>query len=161
MILLGFSAFWLPAVGQGTLVVPVGHSETLEATEIPETVIVGRSEIADVTIAGQTVILTAMEVGRTNLILLDDEGRELLRTAVEVVPLDRRRVRDIRVIEGGSDEDGVRYLCGPKPGCVVLQEGEQGSDRTAEAGQDEEVVPSQPLEPGQIADPSSSEASAQ
>lgn len=120
VVLLGMIVFCSPAKGQDLIDVPLGYSEILKSNETPATVVVGRPEIADVTIANRTIILTAKEVGFTNLILLDADGDELLRTSVQVVPLDRRAEHEIRVIEGGSGEDGTRYLCGPEPGCVAL-----------------------------------------
>jgi hypothetical protein len=131
VFLLGMLALCSPAKGQDLIDVPVGYSEILKSDETPATVVVGRPEIADVTIANRTIILTAKQVGLTNLILLDADGDELLRTAVQVVPLDRRAELEIRVIEGGSGEDGTRYLCGPEPGCVALAGNERRSRTTA------------------------------
>jgi hypothetical protein len=146
-VLLGISGLCFPVMAQDIVDVPVGYSEIFEASELPATVVVGRPEIADVTIANRTVILTAKEEGRTNVILLDEEGDELFRTTVQVVPLDRRPKRDVRVIEGGSDEDGTRYLCGPQPGCIAVTENERNNGTIAEVNQEAPAAQTPELPP--------------
>lgn len=104
------------AVAAEMLEVSLGYSQVIGPVANMSTVIVGDDRVADATLGGGgTIILTGRTLGATNLIVLDEKGRELMASALQVVPLDRRPRTNIRIVGGISDAQD--YVCGPDGGC--------------------------------------------
>lgn len=103
------------------LEVSVGYSQVIGPVEDMATVVVGNNGVAEVTLGGGgTLILTGKNLGTTNLIVMDAEGRELLASPLHVVPLDRRPTTTVRVIKG---VDKARdYVCADHTGCAMVAE---------------------------------------
>ena len=81
--------------------------------------VIGNPAIADASIAaGNVVVLTALQLGTTNLIALDNSQREVLSAIVTVVPVDRRPSHTARVILGGTVYRF--YRCGPGAVCTLI-----------------------------------------
>jgi hypothetical protein len=100
------------------LEVTLNYSRVIGPVEDMATVIVGDNRIAEVTLAdGGTIILTGKAIGATNLIVLDGNGREVLGSALSVVPLDRRPTTTVRVVKGVKAQD---YVCGTAAGCTLV-----------------------------------------
>jgi hypothetical protein len=84
------------------------HSRILNVDRPPGTVIVGNPSIADVTIQGNQVFLHARSYGTTNVIVMDENGNELVSY-------------DVTVQTGGNDNVFVfkagaikqTFLCAP------------------------------------------------
>ena len=104
------------AAGAEVLEVRLGYSEIIGPVANMSTVIVGDERVADATLGGGgTIILTGRLLGATNLIVLDESGRELLASPLHVVPLDRRPTTQVRIFKGAAEAQD--YVCGPGPGC--------------------------------------------
>ena len=104
------------AVAAEVLEVSLGYSQVIGPVANMSTVIVGDDSVADATLGGGgTIILTGRTLGATNLIVLDEKGRELMASALQVVPLDRRPKTNIRIVGGISEKQD--YVCGPDGGC--------------------------------------------
>jgi len=102
------------------LEVSVGHSQVIGPIADMSTVIVGDDGVADATLGGGgTIILTGRSLGVTNLIVLDEAGRELLASALHVVPQDRRPTTNIRVVKGFSAAQ--EYVCPAEAGCAPVK----------------------------------------
>lgn len=111
----------------------VGYSQVVRPAEVPGTVIVGDDAVADATIGGgNTIILTGKTLGTTNLIVLDEAGREIMSVPVSVAPVDRRPTSTIRVVKGSAAEQ--EYLCGPTSGCSLVASGSAAGAATVVAG---------------------------
>lgn len=108
------------ASAAGLIEVSLGLSQVIGPVADMSTVIIGDDGVADVTLAGGgTIILTGRSIGTTNLIVLDEAGRELLDSALHVVPQDRRPTTNIRVVKGFSDAQN--YLCAAEAGCTAVK----------------------------------------
>lgn len=128
----------IPSASASSLLeVSLGHSQVIGPVAGMSTVIIGNDGIADATLGGGgTIILTGRSLGTTNLIVLDEQGRELLSSPLNVVPLDRRPTTNIRIVNGVSAAQA--YVCGAGAGCSpvqvaasdVLASNETGSDIT-------------------------------
>ena len=59
------------------IVVRLDHSQIFAMARGPATVVVGNPSIADVTIEGKNVFLHARAFGSSNVLVLDDEGKQL------------------------------------------------------------------------------------
>jgi len=98
------------------LEVNLGYSQVIGPVANMSTVIVGDDRVADATLGGGgTIILTGRSLGATNLIVLDEKGRELLASPLQVVPLDRGPKTNIRIVGGISEAQD--YVCAPEVGC--------------------------------------------
>lgn len=137
-----------------TLEVSVGYSQVIGPVQDMATVVVGNNGVAEVTLGGGgTLILTGKNLGTTNLIVMNAEGRELLASPLRVVPQDRRPTTTVRVTKG---VDKARdYVCAGHTGCamvaeavppVVVVEG-AGSGAEAETPEALEAVPQAPAAP--------------
>ena len=108
------------ASASDTLEVSLGHSQVIGPIADMSTVIIGDDGVADATLGGGgTIILTGRSLGATNLIVLDEAGRELLASALHVVPQDRRPTTNIRVVKGFADAQ--IYLCAAEEGCAPVK----------------------------------------
>lgn len=65
------------AVAGEPIVARLDHSQIFSMARVPATVVVGNPSIADVTIEGRNVFLHARAYGTTNVLVLDDEGKQL------------------------------------------------------------------------------------
>lgn len=65
------------AFGSEQMIVRLDHSQVMAMPRTPATVIVGNPSIADVTIEGKNVFLHAHAFGSSNVIVLDEEGKQL------------------------------------------------------------------------------------
>jgi len=64
--------------GPGGLTITLGHAEIIRYTQEPGTVIVGDAEVVVASIAASDIlILTGLQVGVTNIIVLDDDGAQI------------------------------------------------------------------------------------
>ncbi|ACL58701.1 pilus assembly protein N-terminal domain-containing protein [Methylobacterium nodulans] len=62
-----------------------GQVEIVKTSRGARTVVVGDPDIADVTVANEsTIVVTAKENGVTDLVLLDESGREFLRKQLQI-----------------------------------------------------------------------------
>lgn len=101
-----------------TIDVRLGNSQVIRPVGQMATVIIGNTGVADATLGGGgTIILTGKMLGTTNLIVLDEAGRELLSSDLNVVPLDNRPTTTLR-ISGGLDMTRT-YKCGAVMGCSL------------------------------------------
>jgi Flp pilus assembly secretin CpaC len=114
--------------------VSLGHSQVIGPVHQMSTVIVGNDGVVSATLGGGgTIILTGKHLGATNLIVLDENGRELLASELHVVPFDRRPTTNIRIVKGMSQAQ--TYSCEPATGCVrVGQAAPSGVAMTDETG---------------------------
>ena len=124
--------------------VRVGNSQVIGPVDGMATVIVGNNGVADATLGGGgTLILTGKRLGTTNLIVLDELGRELMSSDLHVVPLDNRPTTTVRVSKGIAT--ARIYECGEGMGCS-LAPGAVASVASPEA-EAEDAVPSQETTP--------------
>lgn len=124
------------------LEVSLGYSQVIGPVKDMATVIVGNDGVADATLGGGgTIILTGKAIGATNLIVLDASGRELLSSALNVVPLDRRPRSNIRVTKGVAWKD---YECGPDGGCAPASGQNVSSSTSAVVGGDDDAAAESP-----------------
>lgn len=122
--------------------VSLGLSQVIGPVAEMSTVIIGDDGVAEVTIGGGgTIILTGRSIGTTNLIVLDETGRELLDSALTVVSQDRRPTTNILVVKGLSDSQG--YVCAAAAACVAV---ENASPTIVAAADADDGTASQPLE---------------
>lgn len=97
--------------------VRLGNSQVIGPVEQMATVIIGNTGIADATLGGGgTIILTGKMLGTTNLIVLDESGRELLSSDVQVVPLDNRAKTTVVILRGSSEAQTFACIAGA--GCA-------------------------------------------
>jgi hypothetical protein len=134
------------AIAAETLEVSLGHSQVIGPVAQMSTVIVGNDSVADATLGGGgTIILTGKKVGATNLIVLDESGRELLASQLRVVPQDRRPRTHVRVTKGVSQTQG--YVCRLDAGCTpVAGQGPAANAPVAAAAPGETTEPTAPPE---------------
>jgi Flp pilus assembly secretin CpaC len=89
------------------MVVNLDHSQVLSVARPPGTVIVGNPSIADVTISGDQVYLHARAYGSTNILMLDDAGRQLADLDVTVQSgVDN----DVQIFKAGT---AFTFVCAP------------------------------------------------
>ena len=82
-------------------------SDFLRLPRPARTILLGDPTIADATLDSESVlVLTGQRVGVTNLIIVDAEGREVIRAALRVRPRDGRVV-----VRHGTGVQG--YSCSP------------------------------------------------
>ncbi len=98
------------SAGAETLTVTLDKTLVLRPSEPVSVVMVGNPEIADVTAESPRLIFViGLAAGETNLLMLDDSGKELASYDVVVVP---ERERHVTVHRGA---DGVSTLsCDPR-----------------------------------------------
>ena len=155
--LLGMTALMLLLVVPGALAadgidVRVGNSQVIGPVDGMATVIVGNDGIAGATLGGGgTIILTGRRPGTTNIIVLDELGRELLSSDLNVVPLDNRPTTTVRVSKGIATartyECATGTGCALAPGAVASVESSQEADAPIQETVpevDPEAVPEDP-----------------
>ena len=104
------------ALAADRLEVSLGHSQVIGPVHQMSTVIVGNDGIVSATLGGGgTIILTGKNLGATNLIILDENGMELMASELHVLPLDRRPSTNIRIVQGVAGAQN--YRCEPDLGC--------------------------------------------
>ena len=85
---LAILAFNVPASASEQLTVTTDQSQLLTVHRAPGTVVVGNPTIADVTIQGNQLFVHGRVFGKTNIIVLDENGSQLAEYMVNVVPED-------------------------------------------------------------------------
>ncbi|HUE46959.1 MAG TPA: pilus assembly protein N-terminal domain-containing protein [Aestuariivirgaceae bacterium] len=106
------------ALAAETIDVRLGNSQVIGPVGQMATVIIGNTGVADATLGGGgTIILTGKMLGTTNLIVLDESGRELLSSDLNVVPLDNRPTTTVRIFRG--IDTARTYECGAGMGCSL------------------------------------------
>jgi hypothetical protein len=108
---------WNGAVAAIAAEVPVkvepGFVSVLKIEQTPTTVALGNDKVADVQVVpGNVLIITGKGTGSTNLILLDDKGREFLHANIEVGV---GKQVSVRIYDGTARS--FNYLCTPST-CV-------------------------------------------
>jgi hypothetical protein len=92
----------------------VGFTEVIRLEGAPRTITIGNPEIADVTVSsGNTLVLTGKAIGLTNLIVLDENGKELSTATVRVVSPNRQH------ITSRHGNKSWTYIC--DPGCELIE----------------------------------------
>ena len=130
------------ALAADTIDVRLGNSKVIGPVEPMATVIIGDDGVAGATLGGGgTIILTGKMLGITNIIVLDESGRELLSSDLHVVPLDNRARTTVRILRGASGAQ--TYVCEAGAGCAP---GAAAVASVAPA-QDEDDAPSQETTP--------------
>lgn len=120
--LFGLAALMLSLVVPGALAadtidVRLGNSQVIGPLDHMATVIVGNDGVVGTALGGGgTIILTGKKLGATNLIVLDEQGLELLSSELKVVPQDNRPTTTVRIFRGIS-KSGT-YVCGAGAGCT-------------------------------------------
>ena len=117
---LAFGLLAAPAAAAPTVIeISLGHAEVLRPAGDVTVLIIGNPAIAAASIAADNlIVLTALQLGTTNLIALDNSQREVLSAIVTVVPVDRRPSYTARVILGGIVYRF--YRCGPGSVCTLI-----------------------------------------
>ena len=137
------------------LEVKLGYSQVIGPVANMATVIVGNDRVADATLGGGgTIILTGRALGATNLIVLDEGGRQVLESPLQVVPVDRRPRTNIRIVKGitkAQDYDcGQNRLCKPVAVAVAAPQTPAITgpvDGTPAVAPDTPVAPEAPVAP--------------
>ena len=89
------------------IIIRSDQSQIIVMPRQPATVVVGNPSIADVTIQGQNVFLHARSYGTTNIIILDDEGKQLADYEVTVM---LGGSNNLAMFKGGLQ---YTYVCAP------------------------------------------------
>jgi hypothetical protein len=139
MLLLSLA---VPAASAGEPIeVSLGLSQIIGPVTDMSTVIIGDDGVAEITLGGGgTIIVTGRSIGTTNLIILDEAGRELLDAALNVVSQDRRPTTNITVVKGFAKSQG--YVCMGAAACVPVK---KGSPPTLAAVEGDDGAASPPL----------------
>ena len=82
---LAILAFNVPASATEQLTVTTDQSQIITVNRAPGTVVVGNPTIADVTIQGNQLFVHGRVFGKTNIIVLDENGSQLAEYMVNVV----------------------------------------------------------------------------
>ncbi|MBM3519432.1 MAG: hypothetical protein FJX63_01450 [Alphaproteobacteria bacterium] len=103
-------ALWsapLAALAAEPIVIYSDQSQIITVSRQPATVVVGNPSIADVTIQGQQVFLHARSYGTTNIIILDDAGKQIADYEVTVM---LGGSNNLAVFKAGNQ---YTYVCAP------------------------------------------------
>lgn len=96
------------ALASERMLVEVDRAQLLRLDEPAATVIIGNPIVADASIQDQrTLVITGKSFGSTNLIVLDEEGTEVLTKLLEV----RRGAQSVVTMYRGSAQNS--YSCSP------------------------------------------------
>jgi hypothetical protein len=128
-VILGFtSAVW----AQTTLRVGVDKAHVLRLDKDAATIMLANPAIADVAVENSRLIfLLGRTTGETNLIILDRDGREILSSAVVVVPTRDRQVSIFRSMIEFTKSCDPRCAPIPNPGsrpAAAVSSGQQAED---------------------------------
>jgi len=113
LIRLGLAASLFLAGSIGTalagepIVARLDHSQIFAMARTPATVVVGNPSIADVTIEGKNVFLHARAFGSSNVLVFDEEGKQLADYDVTV---QTGGDNNVIVFKDGYSES---YVCAP------------------------------------------------
>ena len=95
--------------------VPVHNAELVRLDRDASVVLIANPVIANVAVESERLIFViGLEVGETNLYILDAEGKEILTAAVVVVPILDRRV----TVDRANKNETVALSCSPR--CVYV-----------------------------------------
>lgn len=88
----------------------MGSSKVFRTDRVIATAVVGNEDIADMTPIGESiVVITGKGLGTTNVILLDQNGDEILDASVIVSPLFEAPLQTVRMLKGSEE---FVYTCG-------------------------------------------------
>ncbi len=105
-----------PAIAEEPLSVTVDKAHVLRLDSDASLVMVANPDIADVTIESPRLLFVlGRAAGETNLYVLDGGGREILNTALVVVPNDEREVTINRNLKEGTLSCDPRCVRVPTP----------------------------------------------
>lgn len=106
-----------------TINLNLGFSEIVALTDPASTLVIGEPNIADVLVGpANKIVITPKSVGATNMIALDQEGREILRATLNVGTKNIVEVRFPAPEAGPSNSATKKYLC--RPACHLLPQKE-------------------------------------
>ena len=89
------------------IIARLDHSQIFAMARVPATVVVGNPSIADVTIEGTNVFVHARAYGETNVLVLDEGGKQLADYDVVVQP---GGGNGVYVFKAGAS---YSYICAP------------------------------------------------
>jgi Flp pilus assembly secretin CpaC len=107
---VAFAAMVCPATAAETIDVTIDFAKIIELDSPAKTVFVGNSGIADATIPQNDrtrVLLTGKTAGTTNIIVLDDDGEEILNTTIQVAS----DIRQLTTVFRGASRQ--TFSCAP------------------------------------------------
>ncbi len=118
-----------PVTAQDKVVLAAGETEVIRTERGARAIAIGNPTVASASVVSDTaIVVTAKTAGVTNLIALDEEGEEILRTELLIGPpglpprpANGSQVR-VRSVGGGSRGSGelVRnYICSPGALCQL------------------------------------------
>jgi hypothetical protein len=96
-----------PALAANDVTIYTDQAKILQFDGKPGTIVVGNPSIADVTVQGQRVVLMGHSYGVTNIIILDQEGKQLAALDVTVQITDKNAVHVFKA--GGR----MSLVCAP------------------------------------------------
>lgn len=96
-----------PALASNDVTIYTDQAKILQLTGKPGTIVVGNPSIADVTVQGDRVVLMGRSYGVTNIIILDQDGRQLAALDVTVQITDTNAVHVYKA--GGR----ISLVCAP------------------------------------------------
>ncbi len=118
-----------PVIAQEKVALAAGETEVIRTERGARAIAIGNPAVASASVVSDTaIVVTAKTAGVTNLIALDEEGEEILRTELLIGPpglaprpVNGSQVR-VRSVGGGSRGSGelVRnYICSPGALCQL------------------------------------------
>jgi hypothetical protein len=96
-----------PALAANDVTIYTDQAKILQFTGRPGTIVVGNPSIADVTVQGERVVLMGRSYGVTNIIILDQDGKQLAALDVTVQITDKNAVHVFKA--GGR----MSLVCAP------------------------------------------------
>src|SRR5262249_54530635 len=96
-----------PALANNDVTIYTDQAKILQLTGKPSTIVVGNPSIADVTVQGERVVLMGRSYGVTNIIILDQDGKQLAALDVTVQITDKNAVHVFKA--GGR----MSLVCAP------------------------------------------------
>jgi len=108
-LILTFTGATAPAIASEQLLVPMDEARIIRLNRAPATVIVGNPLIADVSVQDERLLVVVGKTyGTTNIIALDEDGKELSSMDVSVRTGGNNNVQ---VFYGGSR---ISFTCAPR-----------------------------------------------
>lgn len=139
------------AHAQNELTVYADHSQIVRLTRAPGTIVVGNPSIADVTIQGNQLFIHGRGFGKTNVIVLDENGNPLAEYAVNVELEDDYNVAVFKggglqatyscktdceaALHIGDDKDRFKLVQSQQNDKLGIAQGQKPGDDTSGGGQ--------------------------
>ncbi|MEI8395677.1 MAG: pilus assembly protein N-terminal domain-containing protein [Rhodospirillaceae bacterium] len=115
-----------PAVKSPAIRVIINDVRLLETAGDIRTVLIGNPDVADASVAApRRMVLMGKKLGVTSLLIIGDDGVEILRTSIQVAPQDEGVV----TLDRGLKQSN--WACSPR--CVEMEPGKDGSSAAANA----------------------------